>query len=557
MTAAVKRKQDKSHAKERKEHKKPKTTEDAVVDVKKSKSKKAKPPPSPSPSPSESEDEEHEDGDVSMGDAEEEGAWEDEAEGGSDSDEEMEDAEGGSEAKPSKTKTAEECMYQTQEPRYAILRMAKLTRCSVEKQRLSRAEQKRVAQERKQAKPMGDIIHRSKRIWEQLRRKQSTPEERKKLIEELQTLVRGRIKELVFKHDASRVVQTALKYGNKQVRAEIAEGLKGTYVELAQSSYGKYLVVKVMHYGTEETREMVSQEFCGHARKLIKHREASFVLEDIFREYGTKAQKAQLLREFYGIEFAVFSSDNKDDGSLSKILEKHPEKRAVIMRNLLELLTAVVGKGALFFTIVHRAMLEFISNTTSGTTETTEFIELIKEHVGEIGFTKDGAQVVMRCLALGTAKDRKAMTKSLKPVSDQLAAHEAGHLVLLTAFDVIDDTVLVSKTLIPELQSNLVDLAIHNFGRIPLLYPFTGRTRRLLPPASIKLLEEMDALKKTTSKKDDDVRRAELRGHLSPVMVKGIAEHGETLVESSFGCTFITEVLLGADGMSSAPIINL
>lgn len=431
--------------------------------------------------------------------------------------------------------------------------MIYLTHRLVEKQRLSRAEQKRLAAERKQAKPMGDIIHRSKRIWEQLRRKQSTQEERKKLIDELQSLVRGRIKDLVFKHDASRIVQTALKYGTKAVRQEIAEGLKGTYVELSQSSYGKYLVAKVMHYGTEETRQMVSQEFVGHAKKLIKHREASFVVEDIFREYGSKAQKAQLLREFYGVEFAIFTSDNKDkdDGSLSSILEKHPEKRTVIMKNLLDILTAVVSKGALFFSIVHRAMLEFISNTTSGTTEATEFLELIKEHVGEIGFTKDGAQVVMRCLALGTAKDRKVMTKSLKPVADQLSAHEAGHLILLTAFDVVDDTVLVSKTLFPELQTNLLDLAIHNFGRIPLLYPFTGRTKRLLPPASIKILEQMDELKKVTSKKDDDVRRKELRAQMSPIALKGIVEHGETLVLSSFGCTFITEVLLGADGTFS------
>lgn len=436
---------------------------------------------------------------------------------------------------------------------------------TVEKQRLARAEQKRLAQERKVAKPMGDIIQRSKRIWEQLRRKQSTPEERIKLIEELQSLVSGRIKDLVFKHDASRVVQTALKYGNKDVKREIAEGLKGTYVDLAQSSYGKYLAVKVMHYGTEETRAMVAQEFCGHVRKLVKHREASFVLEDIYREFGTKAQRAQLLREFYGVEFSIFKpsaaetaatkkekkgkkvDEAMEDGSLKTILEKNPEKRTVIMRNLMDILKQVVEKGSFFFSIVHRAMLEFISNVQPGTTEATEFIELIKDHVAEIAFTKDGSQVVMRCLALGTAKDRKAMTKALKPVSDQLAAHEHGHLVLVTAFDVIDDTVLVSKTLFPELQTNLFDLAIHNFGRIPLLYPFTARKRGLLPPQYVKLLEEMDELRKSTSKKDPEVRRNELRAHMSPVAVNGVKEFAHGLVNSAFGCSFITEAMLGAD----------
>jgi pumilio family protein 6 len=274
--------------------------------------------------------------------------------------------------------------------------------------RASRTEQKRLITERKQAKPMGDVIYKSKKIWEQIRRKDLSSEERKKKIEEHQIMIRGHIKDLVFKHDSSRVVQTALKYGSKSVREEVAKELKGTYVDLAQNSYGKYLVVKVMHYGTPETREMVVDEFCGHVKKLIKHREASFVIEDCFREFGTPEQKARMVREFYGAEFALFGGKGGDaDPSLKKILEKSPEKRVVIMKNMFELLTAVVEKGAVFFTIVHKAMLEYILNTTPGTTDATEFIELVKEHTAAIAFSKDGAQVVMRCLALGNAKARR------------------------------------------------------------------------------------------------------------------------------------------------------
>ena len=272
------------------------------------------------------------------------------------------------------------------------------------KAKAARFEQKRVIAERKNAKPMGDIIHKSKKIWEQMRRKDLSSEERKKKIDEHQIMIRGNIKELVFKHDASRVVQTALKYGSKAVREEVAKELKGTYVSLAQSSYGKYLVVKVMHYGTPETRQMVVEEFLGHVKKLIKHREASFVLEDCYREFGTPLQKARMVREFYGVEFAIFGDAVDADPSLKKILEKSPEKRAVIMRFMFELLTAVVAKGAVFFTLVHKAMLEFITNCEPGSNDATEFIELVKEHAGEIAFTKDGSQVIMRCLALGSAK---------------------------------------------------------------------------------------------------------------------------------------------------------
>ena len=85
-------------------------------------------------------------------------------------------------------------------------------------------------------------------------------------------------------------------------------------------------------------------------------------------------------------------------------MEKSPEKRNVIMKSLFDQIKGVIKKGATIFTILHKAMLEYILNIRPGTTEATEFIEIVKEHAADIAFTKDGSQVVIRCMALGTAK---------------------------------------------------------------------------------------------------------------------------------------------------------
>jgi len=58
---------------------------------------------------------------------------------------------------------------------------------------------------------------------------------------------------------------------------------------------------------------MVVQEFYGHVRKLIKHREAALVIEDIFREYATPEQKSALLQEFYGAEFSIFKVQHSQE----------------------------------------------------------------------------------------------------------------------------------------------------------------------------------------------------------------------------------------------------
>ncbi|PWW76023.1 ARM repeat-containing protein [Tuber magnatum] len=415
------------------------------------------------------------------------------------------------------------------------------------KSKESHAEQKRLAAERKLAKPHGEIITRSKRIWEQLRRTKLAPEQRKKLIAELGQLIKGRVSDLVFKHDASRIVQSALKYGDRTTRVNITAELKGNYVALAQSSYGKYLVVKILHYGTPENRRMVVQEFYGHVRKLVKHREAALVIEDTFREYATPEQKSALLQEFYGVEFAIFK-DASDKPTLKELLERSPEKRAVIMKSLFDQIDGVIKKGATIFTILHKAMLEYMLNVRPGTTEATEFIELVKEHVADIAFTKDGSQVAIRCMALGTAKDRKVMLKALKSEAISLARHEYGYLVLLSIFETVDDTVLVAKSLLPEFQKRLQELACDKYGRTPLLYPFSERHPRVVLRPAIAVLEEVEKLRKSTSKKDPATRQSELRAHFSQPFLQCIAKHAGELIRDSFGCQFITEVLLGSTG---------
>ncbi|KAK6544402.1 pumilio domain member 6 [Orbilia ellipsospora] len=421
------------------------------------------------------------------------------------------------------------------------------------KSRESHAAQRKVANERKQAKPNADIIQRSKKIWERLRRKSHVPlDERKKLTDELFTIVTGRVKELVFKHDASRVIQTAVKYGSAERRQEIARELKGDYVQLAESAYGKYLVVKLMHYGNSSTREMIISEFYGHVRRMAKHREACYVIDDAYREYSSPQQKAAIIREFYGVEYAIFKDDSKVS-SLRSLLDENPEKRPLIMKSLWELINQMVEKNMTFLTILHKAMLEYILNVRADTSEAAELIEQVKEHLGTIAFSKDGAQVIMRCFAWGTAKDRKIMLKNLKPSIQDLYADEHGCMVLVAIFDVVDDTVLVSKTVFPEIQGKLDDgsAGTHAVARIPLLYPLAGRETRLMHPQKIETLEDIDKIREQTSKKDPKNRQQELRKALSPALLKSVISHAAELAAVPVGGQFISEVLISADGDKS------
>lgn len=426
------------------------------------------------------------------------------------------------------------------------------------------AKQKAITQERRAAKPNADSIARSMKIWERLRRKSHVPlAERKELVSELFDIVTGRVKDFVFKHDSVRVIQTALKYANIDQRKMIAKELKGEYRGLAESRYAKFLVGKIIVHGDTEIRDLVVPEFYGHVRRMIKHPEASWILDDIYRGSATSIQKAHLLREWYGPEFAIFKNDGQASNSadLKELLKKYPEKRTPIMHSLHELINGLVQKKSTGFTMLHDAMLQYFLNVQPGGEENREFIELLKSDeegdlLKNLAFTKSGARIVCLALAYGTAKDRKLILKMYKKTFQTMASDPCGHQVLLAIYDVVDDTVLTSKSVFPELISKdpssenqnqaLLESAVDLNARIALLYPFSGISKAILPKEDLALLDEIHRIRTTTSKKDPEVRRQELAASLSPSLLSCIATNAEALAATSFGCQFITEVLLGA-----------
>ncbi|PLN81496.1 ARM repeat-containing protein [Aspergillus taichungensis] len=438
--------------------------------------------------------------------------------------------------------------------------------------RESHAKQKALQLERKNAKPNADVIQRSKKLWERLRRKSHVPlEERKKLIAELFSILTGRVKDFVFKHDSVRVVQTGLKYANLEQRKLIATELKGSYKELAQSRYAKFLIGKILVHGDAEIRDMIIPEFYGHAKRLIRHPEGSWILDDIYRTVATKEQRANLLREWYGPEFSIFRDTTSDvSADLSKILEKNPEKRTPIMHFLHELINQLVQKKTTGFTMLHDAMLQYSLNTKPGSTEATEFIELLKgdeegDLVKNLAFTKSGSRVMCRSLAYANAKDRKLLTRFYRDTIKLMAGDLHGHMVILAAYEVIDDTKLTAKMVFTELLNQGSDAETRNeelmfqvndlTARIPILFPFAGdRAKWLMPEGDYEMLKEIREIRKETSKKDPEVRRQELVKAASPTVLELIAARAESLLETSFGCQFLAEVLFEADGDKTAAL---
>ncbi|KAL5621638.1 hypothetical protein BROUX41_006538 [Berkeleyomyces rouxiae] len=445
-----------------------------------------------------------------------------------------------------------------------------------ETSRESHMKQKQIAKERRAAKPLADEIARTKKLWERLRRKSHVPaEERKKLVDELFQIITGRMKTLVLKHDATRAVQTAIKYATPEQRQQIAKELKGSYATLASGRYAKFLVCKLISYSDDTIRDVIVPEFYGKIRKMIHHPEASWTLEDIYRVAATKKQRAIILREWYGVEFTLLDTNTEEPTAvLADILAKEPMKRGPAMKSLLDLINSLIQKNMVGFSMLHDAMLQYFLNVQRDSPEFAEFYELIRGNesgdlLKNMAFTKSGSHLVCLLLTQGTAKDRRAMLKTFKDTFIMMSGDVNAHRILLTAFEVIDDTKMTAKAIFPEIFGETFDKAgesllaasqnIH--ARLTIMYLLEGTglsTGFTGPKDEVRdLMAEIFELRKNTSKKDPEVRRKELVVAMSPQLLQAIADCGGQMVHDAYGCQLISETIFATEGDKTAALTTI
>ncbi|CCG84086.1 protein of unknown function [Taphrina deformans PYCC 5710] len=402
--------------------------------------------------------------------------------------------------------------------------------------------QKEKLNDRKAAKPHADTLARSKTLWAQINRKKVPKLERQKIIEELYNLISGSVVDIIFKHDASRVVQACFKYGTEEQRTTILKELKGRLVELSKSTYGKFLVVKMLYYGSAIHREAILSEIHGNVRKLIKHKEAAYVVEDAFREYTTPSQQESLVSEMYGAEFSVFESTGSK--TLKQLLDESPEKRDTIMKNLWDSIQGSVKKGSIGFTIIHRALISFLRNANGP--EKADVVELIKELLPEIVHTKDGSEVACYVIALSAAKDRKAIMKSFRDHIVKAMCDEYGWMSVISLCMCVDDTVLLTKAYVPDIQKKCIDLFEDRSARKVFLYLLGNLQTRYFTARELAVFAKVQELKQTTSKKDDEQRRKEILQPLGDTLVSALIDNLDGMLNDPNAASLLVEILLNA-----------
>jgi pumilio family protein 6 len=145
----------------------------------------------------------------------------------------------------------------------------------------SSAQKRQVRKERQSHRRHADTVAEAKVLWNKLRMKSNTVKDTKELMEKVMELIRGKVAEIALQHDASRVVQAAVQFGNEEQRrellTEICASEEASLVELAKIQYAHFCCLKFIKYcGRDEEALKMIVKVSEHEHGICKQRPFAF-----------------------------------------------------------------------------------------------------------------------------------------------------------------------------------------------------------------------------------------------------------------------------------------
>jgi len=434
--------------------------------------------------------------------------------------------------------------------------------------------------ERKSSRKNSNIIEESKIVWIKLIQTSNTKKQISELMKELMNIVTNNIEKLVIQHDSSRIIQSALKFGNQEQRKIVLYELKDVLLDMSNTQYGRFVVCKLIKELCDKNvkdsatcRKVIIKAFKGHVYKIAYHKYGSQVLNDIYKTFPTK-DYTPLKQEFYSRQYTFLTQNLEQvqqETTLATILKKYPEKRKNIIQSQYDILQKVMDKELLDKLYFHDLLHDYISCCTTEELNDNEIVStLCNTHSMPLLSSKIGALVFCKLCKIGTSKDRKQIIKDLlqneNSVKDYML-HKDSFIGILTLLQVTDDTKAtgkIIKSLFVDEQisaptrkeeqktteiSPLLDFALNDIGckLFLLLLPddYKTSTTSILSPKKYFEEYEQEILFNTpskNSKKDSEIRRKELCAFVQEELCALCMNHTYELITSKVGSNVLREV---------------
>lgn len=480
----------------------------------------------------------------------------------------------------------------------------------------SKNKKRLLKQQRQSGRKYHDDVIQMKKLWNQLRVKPKKKKEQgssgaeegqeELLMGQLMELLHEKVAELSMQHDASRVVQAAIQFGNTTQRQTILVELVPSLPTLSKVQYAHFVVLKLIHYCShappsdqkQQQQALIISSFQGHVVPLATHSVASQVIEALFTTFSSK-QTYKLRMELYGPHMTFLHTNtsqqpatpsNSSSSLLLDLLQQNPEKRRVTLDFVWnKVLMKACEKHLFGLAYVQQILWDYLSchlSSEEGKKHIRDkVVPSVVDHSLHLVSTRQGARAVAECASYGTAKDRKRILKSFtsttttpnhgnfSSIKSILLQHPYAYLPIIRVIDVTDDTVTTHKLILKDILTppdtspttptketestngnTLLELALHENASKLLLRLLNPDQTFYLDPMELEVFHPATLDGIPTSKKD--LRHTELLGYIQGTLVDMAVKHTKELMKSIPGSRVLRQIYLHHLSTDTADIIG-
>ncbi|KAJ1461160.1 armadillo-type protein [Pelagophyceae sp. CCMP2097] len=427
--------------------------------------------------------------------------------------------------------------------------------------------------------PVGKMTE-SVSLWNTFREKATDEGKRVETIQKALDALTGRLYEASLKHDAARVVQAMIRWGDADQRKVLVAELGPRIAELSKMPYARHVALCLLrHCGrVEGAAALFFKAFQNGFSKLATHATGAKVAAAVLKALP-KAEAALLKSEFFGEEFTLFvTKATAEVATLQSVLEANAPRRERVLAHVERALQRLCDKSLVHYGYSHDLLLEYTSSC--GGERNRSLASHFADATAHLVSTRAGAKAAADLVSFADVKSRKRMIKALKGTAAAASCHANAYLTLLRLLDVVDDTVASGKLLNELFEGELAGqlaIAFDAQGSKVLLWLLQGTSNtKYFDPVDLEMLAlsadqlevisstvDLDADKSKTetdgakhrvfaSKKSAEARRLELLKTASPKLQKLCIKHAAALLGSRHGSRVLIETVLSTDSEAVA-----
>ena len=318
---------------------------------------------------------------------------------------------------------------------------------------------------------------------------QNTKSDKSVLIKKIISLIGDKYESYCYKHDGCRVLQGCLKYGSKEQKNKLIEGLLPFLFKIICGKYSIYLANKIFKYAdNDQKKKILNETIKPNFINLLKYSGGITFTKTIFmysNTYSNTNYQDELIdlyiKEYFKIplekikiirETEVNNKKEDNEDIEMKDEEKKENKDNIIVDNSEQNLEAEdiikkikahlekqleknINKNFIFHGFLNK-IFDYLDEKTQ-----IYITELFDDDISFFMDSYYGYELIMKMYSVSSAKTRKKIIKYVRDNMETFLQDEKGTYFIIKIILFTDDTVNVNKifmnAIMDKLDANIVE----------------------------------------------------------------------------------------------------